>query len=101
MSAMEYHVSTVSRNGSTTKAVYNLYMSAITTEDELVPDDTHLLGGEIRPVTRRRKTANLTKLERLVLEKDGTLSDEELYSFLDIELATRAAAAGLDPLERG
>jgi hypothetical protein len=93
---MEYKINHVTRDGSTTKAFLTFYTGAISTENEVpaapppVPDDV------TESVTRYRRTATVSTG---TLEKDGTLTHEQMVPFLNTELATRASALGHTPID--
>ena len=91
MALMDYNISRLTWDGSTTVAVIYLSIGGVTTENEhIIP------GGGTGAVTRYRRT----ELDRTVtVEKSGTLSKAEMIPFFNTELATRAAALGHTPIE--
>ena len=91
MALMDYNISRLTWDGSTTVAVIYLSIGGVTTEDEaIIPE------GNIGAVTRYRRTV----LDSTVtVEKSGTLSEAEMIPFLNTELATRAAVLGHTPIE--
>tara|TARA_Y100000310_G_scaffold316467_1_gene368222 strand:+ start:779 stop:1084 length:306 start_codon:yes stop_codon:yes gene_type:complete len=91
---VNYHISRISQNGSTTVAVIHIFVGGVTTEDEVIIPE-----GNIAPVTRYRNGACLTKPLGFTIEKSGTLSKAEMIPFLNAELAIRADALGLPPVK--
>jgi hypothetical protein len=91
MALMDYTLSRLTQDGSTTVAVIRMHIGGTTTEDEVIIPE-----GNIGAVTRYRRTV----LDSTVtVEKSGTLSRAEMIPFLNTELATRAAALGHTPIE--
>ena len=91
MASMDYTISRLTQNGSTTVAVIHTSIGAITTEDEWIPS-TATTGA----VTRYRRTG----ADRVIMvEKDGTLSEAQMIPFLNTELARIASALGHTPIE--
>ena len=91
MALMDYTISQLTQNGSTTVAVIRMHIGGTTTEDEVsIPE------GNTGAVTRYRRTA----LDRTVtIEKSGTLSRAEMIPFLNTELDRIATALGHTPIE--
>jgi hypothetical protein len=92
---MEYKINHVTRDGSTTKAFLTFYTGAVSTANQTpapppVPDDV------TESVTKYRRTATVSTG---TLEKDGTLTHEQMVPFLNTELATRASALGHTPID--
>ena len=95
MALMEYKINQVIRDGSTTKAFFTFHTGAISTENQTpapppVPDDV------TESVTKYRRTATVSTG---TLEKNGTLTHEQMVPFLNTELATRASALGHTPID--
>ena len=92
---MEYKINHVTRGGSTTKAFLTFYTGAVSAANE-VPDPPPIDPDVTESVTRYRRTATVSTG---TLEKDGTLTDEQMVPFLNTELATRASALGHTPID--
>ena len=91
MASMDYNISQLIQNGSTTVAVIDFRIGTITTEDELI-----LPEGTTGAVTRYRRTGFGGTV---TVEKSGTLSKAEMIPFLNTELATRATLLSTPGLE--
>ena len=91
MALMEYTISRLTQDGSTTVAVIRMHIGGTTAESELV-----LPEGNTASVTRYRRTAQDSTV---TVEKSGTLSEAQMIPFLNTELATRASALGHTPIE--
>ena len=98
---MEYKINHVTRNGSTTKAFLTFYTGAVSAANE-VPDPPPIDPDVTESVTRYRRTAlgyPTGTVSTGTLEKNGTLTDEQMVPFLNTELATRASALGHTPID--
>jgi len=95
MALMEYKINHVTRDGSTTKAFLTFHTGAISTENQ-TPAPPPVDPAVTESVTRYRRTATVSTG---TLEKDGTLTDDQMIPFLNTELATRASALGHTPIE--
>ena len=95
MALIEYKINHVLRDGSTTKAFLTFHTGAVSTANE-VPAPPPVDPDVTTSVTRYRRTATVSTG---TLEKDGTLTHEQMVPFLNTELATRASALGHTPID--
>jgi len=96
MALMDYKISSVIRNGSTTVVNLRYYVGAITTEDEMSTSNTDGTANGDVAVTRYRRTST-SGTETVT--KSGTIADADLVEDLNTALATKAAAEGHTPIE--
>ena len=91
MALMDYKISSMVQNGSTTVVNLRYYVGAITTEGEY-----DFVSDADVAVTRYRRTAT-SGTETIT--KSGTVAHEDLLEDLNTALATKAAAEGHTPID--
>jgi hypothetical protein len=94
MALMDYKISSMVQNGSTTVVNLRYYVGAITTEDEYDFDSDANVA-----VTRYRRTGHASVSGAETMTKSGTVELADFIEDLNTALASKAAAAGHTPID--